>query len=173
MVEIVLCGGCWSVEKGRRRRTSHLAAVSWDRLSSLVFAVSLSITATASCFSSPFGAGLSVPFRRPPLALSVPLLDSHFLYYPLSFSLSIYPACFRHSAFFPSRLFLFYTLLLYSCFLAHPSDLSDVQLILWPNSPDGADLAEVWDSAAPSPPLPSSSVPLSPIGCSGLAVPLS
>lgn len=63
MVVIVLCGGWWSVEKGRRRRTSHLAAVSWERLSSLVFAVSLSITDTASCFSSLFGAGQGVPFQ--------------------------------------------------------------------------------------------------------------
>lgn len=58
----LLACGTWR----RRRRTSHLAAVSWESLNSLVSAVSLSVTATASLFSS------SV-YRHHPFALSVPL----------------------------------------------------------------------------------------------------
>lgn len=77
MVVIVLCGGLVVCGKGRRKRTSHSAAVSWERLSSLVVAVSLSITATASCFAALFGAKAN-SFCHPHF-VSVPLFCSHFL----------------------------------------------------------------------------------------------
>lgn len=98
---------------GTGRRTSHLAAISWERLSSLVFAVSLSITATASCFSSLFGAGQGVPFPSSSfhtfcssLLLSFPLfLRLHITHFhPSRLLLTLW-------ALLPSRrLFLFYTL---------------------------------------------------------------
>lgn len=73
--ECAVCGGLLVCGTWRRKRTSHLATVSWESLSGLVFAVSLSVTATASCFSSLFGARQGLPLSS--------LL--HFLFLPSTF----------------------------------------------------------------------------------------
>lgn len=79
---LVVCG------KGRRRRTSHLAAVSWERLSSLVFAVSLSITATAPRVSSLYlEQGRVYLCRRPPFCTFCSSLQLSFPLFLLSLAL--------------------------------------------------------------------------------------